>query len=170
MRIREAFRSHAEGRTDIYQVDYRIQHKDGSIRWLSSRGKLYRDEYNRPTRWAGIDWDITDRKRLEEELANAKQDWERTFDAVPDLIAIIDLEHRIVRANRAMAQRLNTTAEQCAGATCHDCVHATGAPPDFCPHALALLDGREHTAEVYEERLGGYFLVTCTPLFDEQNA
>ena len=67
-----------------------------------------------------------------------------------------------------MAQRLNATAEQCAGATCHDCVHATGAPPDFCPHALTLLDGREHTAEVYEERLGGYFLVTCTPLFDEQ--
>jgi PAS domain S-box-containing protein len=167
-RVREAYQAHAEGRTAIYQVDYRIHHKDGSVRWLSSRGKLYHDEYNRPTRWAGIDWDITDRKRLEEELANAKQDWERTFDAVPDLIAIIDLDHRIVRANRAMAQRLGQARPACVGSNCHDCVHGTGTPPELCPHALTLRDGREHTAEIYEERLGGHFLVSCTPLFDEQ--
>ena len=33
--------------------------------------------------------DITQRKRAEEALIRAKQDWERTFDAVPDLIAIL---------------------------------------------------------------------------------
>ncbi len=168
-RVRQTYQAHADGHTNTFQVDYRIRHRDGGVRWLTSRGKLYRDEYNRPTRWAGIDWDITDRKRLEEELAEAKQDWERTFDAVPDLIAIIDLQHRIVRANRAMAERLQRTARTCEGAACHDCVHGLGAPPAFCPHALTLQDGQEHTAEIHEEALGGYFLVTCTPLFDEQH-
>jgi K+-sensing histidine kinase KdpD len=39
------------------------------------------------------------------QVALAKQEWERTFDAVPDLIAIIDAQHHILRANRAMAER-----------------------------------------------------------------
>ncbi len=167
-RIEESARAHAEGRTEYHQVDFRIRHKDGSIRWLSTRGRLYRDEFGRPIRWAGIDWDITDRKQAEEEATRAREEWERTFDAVPDLIAIIDPQYCILRANRAMAQRLGMAPEQCAGSKCYVCFHGLNGPPDFCPHTQTLADGREHTAEVYEEHLGGYFLITCTPLFDPQ--
>jgi PAS domain S-box-containing protein len=103
-----------------------------------------------------------------EALDLAKQEWERTFDALPDLIAIIDSQHRILRANRAMALRLGMTPEQCRGSTCYICVHGLDSPPGFCPHVHTLADGREHSTEVYEERLGGYFLVTCSPLFDRQ--
>jgi PAS domain S-box-containing protein len=112
--------------------------------------------------------DITARKQAEEELTRAKQEWERTFDAVPDLISIIDREHRIVRANRAMAERMGLRPEQCIGLTCYQCVHELQAPPIFCPHVQSLADDREHTVEVSEERCGGHFLVTCTPLFDPQ--
>jgi light-regulated signal transduction histidine kinase (bacteriophytochrome) len=41
-------------------------------------------------------------------------------------------------------------------------------PPSFCPHSLSLIDGKEHVAEVHEDRLGGDFLVTTTPLLDEE--
>jgi PAS domain S-box-containing protein len=110
--------------------------------------------------------DITARKRAQEELTRAKEEWERTFNAVPDLISIIDVQHRIVRANRAMAERMSLAPEQCIGLTCYECVHKLNAPPMFCPHAQSLADDREHTVEVSEERCGGCFLVTCTPLFD----
>lgn len=102
----------------------------------------------------------------DEQRDDTKHEWERTFDAVPDLIAIIDLEHRIVRANRAMAERLGMSPEQCAGLPCYQCFHALGASPSFCPHDQTLADAREHKVEVYEEHLGGYFLITCTPLLD----
>ena len=49
---------------------------------------------------------ISERKQAEEVLRRSKEEWERTFDAVPDLIAILDEHHRIVRANRSMAQVL----------------------------------------------------------------
>ena len=62
-RLEEAAEAHAAGRTQTYQVDFRIRHKDGSIRWLDSRGRLYCDDFDRPIRWAGVDTDITDRKR-----------------------------------------------------------------------------------------------------------
>jgi len=110
--------------------------------------------------------DITERKRSEEALLRAKEEWECTFNSVPDLIAILDERHRIVRVNRAMAERLGRTKEQCAGLTCHAAIHGTDEPPLFCPHVLTLSDGGEHTAEVRERSLGGVFLVSTTPLRD----
>ncbi|NIS62553.1 MAG: hypothetical protein GTO13_18170, partial [Proteobacteria bacterium] len=38
-----------------------------------------------------------ERKRAETQLIRAKQEWERTFDAVPDLIMILNNEYRVVR-------------------------------------------------------------------------
>lgn len=112
--------------------------------------------------------DVTDRKQAEQALQQAKRDWERTFDSVPDLIAVLDKKHRIVRANKAMAQKLGVTPEQCIGLNCYTCVHGTESPPDNCPHAKTVKDGLEHIAEVHEDRLGGDFLVSTTPLKDEQ--
>ena len=83
------------------------------------------------------------------------------------MIAILDNKHKIVRANKAMAQALGTTPEQCIGLTCYKCVHGTDKPPNFCPHSKALLDGQEHTAEVHEDAFGGDFMVSATPLKDE---
>ncbi len=111
-------------------------------------------------------FEITKRRRAEEALRRAKEEWELTFDSVPDLVAIIDNEHRIRRVNRAMARRLGLTPEQCVGLRCFEHVHGTCAPPLFCPHSRTILDGREHDAEVREERLGGDFIVTTTPLVD----
>ncbi|HLO26994.1 MAG TPA: CheR family methyltransferase, partial [Geobacteraceae bacterium] len=113
-------------------------------------------------------YDITERKRAEISLRRAKEEWERTFDSVPDLIAIMDSRHRIVRANRSMAERLGVTPEECIGRFCYHGVHGADAPHECCPHAMTMEDGREHMAEVHEERLGGDFLVTTTPLLDEQ--
>jgi PAS domain S-box-containing protein len=112
--------------------------------------------------------EVTEKRRAQEALRRAKEEWERTFDSVPDLIAILDNEHRIVRANRAMAERLGLTPEECVGLICFQCVHNTEQPPEFCPHAQTMRDGLEHVAEVHEDNLGGDFLVSTTPLRDER--
>ncbi|MBE3096483.1 MAG: PAS domain-containing protein [Planctomycetes bacterium] len=108
--------------------------------------------------------------RAQEELLRAKEEWERTFDAVPDLMAILDTQHRIVRVNRAMAARLGIRPEEAVGLECYACVHGTAAPPDFCPHRRLLADGREFTAEVHEDRLGGDFMVSVSPVRNEKGA
>ncbi len=104
--------------------------------------------------------------RAEEALRRAKEEWEHTFNCVPDFIAILDHQHRVVRANQAMAQRLGVSPEQCVGVPCYQAVHGTDHPPEFCPHAQTIADGQQHTAEVHEDRLGGDFLVSTTPLLD----
>lgn len=100
-------------------------------------------------------------------LWHAKQNWERTFDAVPDLIAILDTNFQIVHANKAMANRLGLTPEECIGHTCYRVIHGTDQPPSFCPYNRLVKDGQEHTAEVEEKHLGGYFIVSASPLMDE---
>ncbi len=111
---------------------------------------------------------LNERRQAEQAVLRAKREWERTFDAVPDLIAILDEGHRILRINRAMAQRLGMAPDQCIGKVCYRMVHGLDHPPDSCPHALTLADRREHMAEVHEKCLGGEFLVSTTPLADDQ--
>ncbi|MHC1755145.1 MAG: PAS domain S-box protein [Methanosarcina sp.] len=118
----------------------------------------------RDGKWEQIE--SSKRKKAEEAALQAAKDWEYTFDAVPDLIAIIDDKYRVVRANRAMAARLGVTPEECVGLTCYSVVHGTNEPTSFCPHRQLLKDGLEHTTEVYEDCLGGYSLVSVSPLHD----
>ena len=101
-----------------------------------------------------------------QKIIRAKQEWESTFDAVPDLIAILDNHHRILRVNKPMAKRLGLTPEAVVGKLCYECIHGTDSPPDFCPHAKYLSEGGEHTEEIYDERLGGHFCVSVSPLLD----
>ena len=129
---------------------------------------IIRNQAGKPIYRDGFVRNITERKNAEAELLKAKNDWERTFDSVPDFIAILDTNYRIVRANRAMAQQLGSIPEKAAGLICYECVHGTVSPPCFCPHAQLLKDGKQHTAEVHEPRLGGDFIVSASPLIDEK--
>jgi len=136
--------------------------------WVRATYRPHRDAEGRILGVLGIVRDITQGKQAEAELRRATREWEETFDTVPDAIALLDAEHRIVRVNRAMARRLGLTPEACVGRTCYEAVHGLAEPPDFCPHVATCRDGREHTAEVHEPRLGGDFLVTTTPRFDAE--
>ena len=105
-------------------------------------------------------------KHAENQLIRIPDAWERTFDALPDLIMILDSEHRIIRANKAMAETLGLTPEELIGQSCYHTVHGTEEPPHFCPHAKLMQDGLEHSIEVHEDHLGGDFLVSVTPIHD----
>ena len=112
--------------------------------------------------------EIAERQRAEQVLRKAKEEWERTFDAVPDLIALLDRAHQIVRVNQAMAAAIHAAPEACIGLPCYRVVHGLDAPPLLCPHMALLSDGRQHTAEVREEHLGLDLIVTTAPIFDER--
>lgn len=106
------------------------------------------------------------RQETEKKLAAATEEWERTFDSVPDLIAVMDLDHRIIRMNKAMTERLADGGHFAAGPTCYACIHGTESPISGCPYGEMLSDGREHRVEVHEERLGGFFMISVTPIRD----
>ena len=56
----------------IYEMEFRLRCKDGSYKWVLSRGKtVERDEQGRPMRAVGTHIDLTARKRIEHDLRAA---------------------------------------------------------------------------------------------------
>jgi PAS domain S-box-containing protein len=161
--VREQFLQSGEWKGEATQM-----RKDGTKIDVLASVSYVRDLGGKPIGVISVNHDITERKRIEQAILLAKQEWERTFDAVPDLVAILDNQHHIMRLNRSMAERLGRTPQECIGLKCYESVHGTACAPDYCPHLLTCQDGQTHTADIYEPRLGGDFLVSTTPIFDRE--
>jgi PAS domain S-box-containing protein len=56
-----------------YAPEYRIIHPDNSLHWVTSRGKVLRDESGIAVRLSGITMDITERKQAEIALAESEK-------------------------------------------------------------------------------------------------
>ncbi len=61
------------GATAGFEVEYRIRRPDGAIRWIWDRGFPVKDASGETYRVAGIAEDITDRKKLEEQLLQSQK-------------------------------------------------------------------------------------------------
>ena len=63
---------HLEGRTEFYECEHRMQHKDGTWRWILDRGRVVeRDADGRPLRAIGTHADVTARREAENALQEA---------------------------------------------------------------------------------------------------
>jgi two-component system sensor histidine kinase/response regulator len=103
---------------------------------------------------------------VEKVIAQAKMEWVRTFDAILDPIVLIDNNHRILRINKSMAEKLDRTPKEAIGLQCPEWIYK-----NICSHvpahALNGEDDSRRTAEVFEKSTGTYYLVTTSPLRDE---
>ncbi len=72
-RVMEARDSYLRGRVPIFEVEFRLRHKDGGYRWIACRGACVRDPQGRPYRMAGSLTDITERKALEQQLLQSQK-------------------------------------------------------------------------------------------------
>lgn len=94
-----------------YDTEYRVVWPDGTVRCLSSRGKVYRDEKGRALRMAGVCWDVTDSKRTQEALARYSADLERSNQDLQEFAAVAshDLQEPL-RKILAFGERLRSRA------------------------------------------------------------
>src|SRR5262249_15403849 len=73
-RIDHALRAYVAGETAEYSVEFRARHRDGSYRWMLSRGVVVHDATGRPVRFVGTRIDITERKAAEDALRAAEEE------------------------------------------------------------------------------------------------
>jgi len=156
----------ARGEKIMPRYEFKILTKDGRERWTDLTGGVI--DYEGEAAVIGTAYDITERKRAEEAIIQAKQQWERTFDSVPDLIMILDDKFRIMRANRSLADKLGVAPQELIGKLCYKVLHGTEEPPQFCPHVKSLATKKEQAEEMYVDTLGGYFSITVSPIYDSE--
>jgi PAS domain S-box-containing protein len=51
-----------------YAAEFRVLRADGTLRWVAAKGQFYYSSAGEPKRMLGINWDITERKNVEESL------------------------------------------------------------------------------------------------------
>ncbi len=105
-----ALEAYLEGRTDAYVNEHRLRSKDGSYRWILSRGMaVSRDADGRPLRMVGTHTDVTERKEAEQALRASEERYRRLVDNFPNaVVSTMDRELRIVfvAGSELEAQRL----------------------------------------------------------------
>jgi len=111
--------------------------------------------------------DITERKKMEEAIRHAAEEWRKTFDSISDAISIHDRNFRIQRANKAFADIFNMQPSQIIGEHCYE-LHKGQKPISGCPHQQSLATGKPAAAELYESHLGKYLLESTSPIFNEK--
>ncbi|MBB2203348.1 diguanylate cyclase [Gluconacetobacter tumulisoli] len=85
--VQETLRAHFEGRSPSYEVEHRLLCKDGTYKWVLSRGRVIeRDAAGQPLRMVGTTTDITSMRLLAEELRNSRDLIANLTNEIPGLV------------------------------------------------------------------------------------
>src|SRR3990170_1095829 len=107
--------------------------------------------------------------QLFHQVLRGKQEWEQTFDSITDLICLIDPEYRLIRVNRALAQKLGMKPEQIIGKKCHQVFHnRLDSPCPECAHRQAMATKKPFTLEMKGTSGDEVFLISAFPRFSSK--
>jgi PAS domain S-box-containing protein len=120
-------------------------------RWLNTRLVPFKNKNNKDLYLMGISRDITDQKQTEEAILRAKFEWQNAIDTIPDCIALINTDYRIIRVNKAMARYLGIPVQKAVGLTCYEHLNKSMKPHLGCPLVTHMV------------------LTTSGPIFDDSN-
>lgn len=89
-----------------YDTEFRIVWPDGTVRWIKAAGQVFFDENNSPLRMVGINFDITERKKAEDQLRISEERYRNIFES-----AVIGLyrstpDGKIIMANATLIKLL----------------------------------------------------------------
>ncbi|MEY3773708.1 MAG: hypothetical protein RLZZ129_488 [Verrucomicrobiota bacterium] len=91
---RQAMIEHIAGKRPNYQVEHRFRCKDGTYKWILSRGRADLDEQGRVRRIVGTHVDINERKLAEQQLRSSEERYRTLFEHSP--IGIVEFDDRPV--------------------------------------------------------------------------
>ena len=100
---RELLRLHLAGETKAYNQAYRLLCRDGSYRWIQSRGRVVtRDNEGKPLRLVGTQRDVTTQKLAENEVIHLTRLYSLILDTIHTGVWVADRNDVIIYMNHAM--------------------------------------------------------------------
>lgn len=105
---------------------------------------------------------------MEIELGRSRDEWERTFNAIQDVVTIQDREMRVVRVNKAACRLFNAGEEELVGRKCYELFRGSPHACPNCPELKTLKEGVSHSGIIEHEKLAKIFCVSSSPIVDQQ--
>lgn len=110
--LKRALVEHLKGRTEDYQIEYRVRHGDGHWVWIEDRGRaVERADNGRVIRMVGTRRDISVSKAQEEQLQLAAT----VFEAASEGIVIFDPNYSLIAVNQAFSRVTGYEIEEILG-------------------------------------------------------
>ncbi|HUL29027.1 MAG TPA: PAS domain S-box protein [Thermodesulfobacteriota bacterium] len=147
-----------------HEHQYRWRVADGTYNWFYDYMRLIKSSDGK-NHIVGMRQDITDRKRAEEALLNAAQQWRTTFDGIGDIVCLLDPEGKILRCNRALTEFLGKPFSMILNRPYWEIIHRTSLPLKESPVELMKETRRREIAIL---PIGDrWFNITVDPILDE---
>ncbi len=138
--------NYLEGFTPEYKSEHRLLCKDGSYKWILSRGKVIeRDNNGSPLRVIGTHSDISERKKADNELYESNEKLQAFLNNSIDAILLTSPDGKIHSANPAACQMLERTEKEICTLTRDELVDTSD------PRLLKLIDERTKTGKANGE-------------------
>ncbi|MBW1791547.1 MAG: PAS domain S-box protein [Deltaproteobacteria bacterium] len=115
----------------------------------------------------GVGHDITNRKKVETTIRKSEEQWDRTFNAITDIVTLQDTSMKIVKVNQSGCHALDLTCENIIGKYCYELFHGSNEPCAGCPLLVTKETFEPYTKEMTHEKLGKTFLVSASPVVNE---
>jgi PAS domain S-box-containing protein len=113
--------------------------------------------------------DITERRKWEQKLKQASDEWRTTFDSIIDVIAINDSHFRLVKVNKGFADLFGLEPREIIGKTCHELLYGYTDPCPDCPQMKAYGSDTIARLEYFERRFGDHIEITASPILSDDN-
>jgi PAS domain S-box-containing protein len=117
-RVSSALSAHLRGETPAFESEYRLQAGDGRWHTLVDRGRVVeRDSEDRPVRLLGISADVTERALADAARDASERRFRAMFDTAYQMQLLLDLDGRVLEANRAAGEVAQVHPERLQGQT-----------------------------------------------------
>jgi len=101
-----------------------------------------------------------------EMVSNAQQEWMLTFDAIKDIIYIIDNDSTIIRANKAFSEFVGRAPDEVIGMKCYDVFDNSLHHDTCCPISLCGDNGKAFSAELNDQKSNRLFSLSAYPFIN----
>jgi PAS domain S-box-containing protein len=99
--------------TGQYFTEFRVIWPDGSVHWLEARANVFKDGHDKPVRIMGVNMDVTERKRAEEQLRASEQRLAAEVEALSRLHALSTRLLAVVDVHTALNDLLENAIVTC---------------------------------------------------------
>ncbi len=103
-------------------------------------------------------------RQKEEEARQSKEAWEQTFNAIEDIVTVVDREFQILKANRATEVALQRPLRQILGQRSYELFEGRSVPAPNCAVARALQTGQPCSVECNYKFPPSVRLVAASPV------